>query len=93
MRERLLDAVSHNLHRLVVLGGIGAHTHDAENVSERTENRRGLVGAGLSWDARPSTSTNGDSEFRRQWLLIVLRRVSRSGGGGFDGGSSRKGLV
>ena len=91
MRERLLDAVSHNLHRLVVLGGIGAHTHDAENVSERTENRRGLVGAGLSWDARPSS--NGDSEFRRQWLLIVLRRVSRSGGDGFDGGSSCKGLV
>ena len=91
MRERLLDAVSHNLHRLVVLGGIGAHTHDAENVSKRTENRRGLVGAGLSWDAWPSS--NGDSEFRRQWLLIVLRRVSRSGGGGFDGGSSRKGLV
>ena len=91
MRERLLDAVSHNLHRLVVLGGIGAHTHDAENVSKRTENRRGLVGAGLSWDARPSS--NGDSEFRRQWLLIVLRRVSRGGGGGFDAGSSCKGLV
>ena len=91
MRERLLDAVSHNLHRLVVLGGIGAHTHDAENVSERTENRRGLVGAGLSWDAWPSS--NGDSEFRRQWLLIVLRRVSRSDGGGFDGGSACKGLV
>ena len=88
MRERLLDAVSHNLHRLVVLGGIGAHTHDAENVSKRTENGRGLVRAGLSWDAWPSS--NGDSEFRRQWLLIVL---SRSGGSGFDGGSSRKGLV